>query len=882
MTTTHFNSLHREMATVRRSGWWVPSIAVVVLMAFVAAATWGTLRSNSRQSDLAIQARTDAVAVSIDDRLAAYEEVLYGVRNGFTVEADLDRALYHDLVTAARADDRMPGVQVIGAAHLVAADDIAERNAAVNAAVEEAGLAYPDFEVYPDTDREFALPIDYIEPQAGNERAFGLDFFSEPNRRAAALQTRDTGETAMTAPITLVQETGTQRAVLVMLALYRPGASTATIEDRRDAFEGVVYAAFRMGDLVRGALAEDDQAAITLVDVASSEVLYDDGEAEEVAQRDELDVRIAQFEVAGRDWRVVLDADVQVLSTVQRAFPYLTALAGLIVAGLMGALIVSMRSSRSRAVELAEEMSVELEALTESASEGIISVDEQGRIVAWNAGATHIFGAAAREMLGSEASDLVPACDRDGFRAAFHDALEGANPDAISRHYTITACREGGTEFPADVSLSRWTARDRSYLTGFVRDATKRIEAEEQLTDTTNMLLGVLGAATELSIIATDLDGAITVFNAGAEQMLGYDASEVLGGAVATHFHDPSEVAQRADELGVEPGFEVFIATARDGRSETRTWTYIRSDGSRLPVELTVAPRLGDNGQVIGFIGVGVDITQRLAARQQQQTLLDHERDVVAKLTELDRVKNEFVSTTSHELRTPLTSIIGYAELLAEDTTIARIGPQASMIETIEKNAQRLLSLVEDLLTHSKIESGALDMVRAPCDVARLIDSSREAILPSAAQRDIAVTTELSSLPAINADGALLERVMLNLLSNAVKFSRRGGTVEVRAWENQSDGGVTIEVRDHGIGIPSDEMEFLFSRFFRSRTAGRHAVQGSGLGLSIVANIVHRHGGKVNADSIEDVGTTITVDLPPGVPDSPEDAQRVTQEEVVV
>lgn len=534
--------------------------------------------------------------------------------------------------------------------------------------------------------------------------------------------------------------------------------------------------------------------------------------------------------------------------------------AGMVIAALVVLLAFLLRLARRRVIDVTTHMTGELQALTESADEAIVSIDDSGTIVAWNRSAETIFGASATEMVGQPASRLVPP-GTDGDQLA--RILSSVDSEEIPRHTGPTlaiARRADGTDVPVEVSLSQWSARGRRFLTGFVRDVTDRIEAERTLAETGSLLRSVLDAATGIAVIGTEVDGTISFVNSGAEHMLGYRIDDLVGHASPLVFHDAREIADRARKLGILPGFDVLATIPRRDRSETRTWTYVRADGTRFPVELTVTPRADRDGAPSGFIGVAVDVTERLAAIARQQDLLDQERDMVAKLTDLDRAKNDFVSSISHELRTPLTSIIGYAELLADDGASEMTERHLAMVDIVARNAQRLLLLVEDLLTVSRIDTGEIDIEMEPCDVARLLAALRASVEPIAHERDITVDYAVDHGSVVLADPAHLERVFMNLVSNAIKFSERGNSVEVVIRRAHDD--VEIHVIDHGIGIAADELDHLFERFFRSRTAERHAIQGTGLGLTIVSDIVRQHNGRVDVHSVEGEGTTMIVRLP--------------------
>ena len=179
------------------------------------------------------------------------------------------------------------------------------------------------------------------------------------------------------------------------------------------------------------------------------------------------------------------------------------------------------------------------------------------------------------------------------------------------------------------------------------------------------LLAGVLRAATEFSIIATDADGTITVFNEGAERMLGYGADEVVGRMTPELIHDPREVAARAAELGLNPSFEVFVALVRNGEAETREWTYVCKDGSRIPVSVTVTAIRDAAGEVTGFVGIARDITES----RRVQTELRTAEELFRRTFEGSAIGVALVAPDGRwlEVNPALCDLLGYtaAELLA-------------------------------------------------------------------------------------------------------------------------------------------------------------------------------------------------------------------------
>ena len=228
---------------------------------------------------------------------------------------------------------------------------------------------------------------------------------------------------------------------------------------------------------------------------------------------------------------------------------------------------------------------------------------------------------------------------------------------------------------------------------------------------------------------------------------------------------------------------------------------------------------------------------------------------------EARQAKTEFVATVSHELRTPMSSITGFIELLGEDTGRTLTEDQKWFVDAIRRNSDRLMGLADDLLTLSSLESGTFDHGEADVDLRQVVLTAESVLEPVIASRNLEVHFEVPSAPVmVRGDVQNFESVVSNLVSNALKFTEDGGWVRCRL--RLLADSARLEVSDNGLGIPENEQPELFTRFFRSSTAQEHAIQGSGLGLTIVDSIVQGYGGDITVVSEHQVGSTFTVTLP--------------------
>jgi signal transduction histidine kinase len=233
-----------------------------------------------------------------------------------------------------------------------------------------------------------------------------------------------------------------------------------------------------------------------------------------------------------------------------------------------------------------------------------------------------------------------------------------------------------------------------------------------------------------------------------------------------------------------------------------------------------------------------------------------------AKLRELSEMKEEFLALTTHDLRSPLTVISGVISFFTSGR-LGELSPeQKNMVAMMERNAQSLIELVNDLLDASKLESGTMRLDLSSIDLRSLVNELRETMEPLAREKGIALEDHIpANLPAIRADRTKLRRIVVNLLSNALKFTGKGGTVEIRAAP-EDEGLIRISISDTGVGIAREDVERLFDKYEQARSRATRGEKGTGLGLYITKQLVELHGGEIKVDSEIGKGSTFSFTLP--------------------
>jgi PAS domain S-box-containing protein len=404
--------------------------------------------------------------------------------------------------------------------------------------------------------------------------------------------------------------------------------------------------------------------------------------------------------------------------------------------------------------------------------------------------------------------------------------------------------------------------------------------------------LAAIVESSDDAIIGKTLDSIIRSWNAGAERVFGYNASEIVGKSVLTLI--PSELHGEENAI--------LARLAQGHRIDHFETTRLRKDGTRIDVSLSVSPIRNRSGEIIGATKIARDITEakrlqrleREATEQLQELALELEQQVeesqalqeeleqsneqlaealkdaesarvaaekARKLAEeANTAKSQFLATMSHELRTPLNAIAGYVELLE----IGLRGPLTELqrhdISRIRHSEETLLRLIEDVLNFAKLESGRLEYRYENVQLDMLLGTLESFVAPRLEQKGL--TYRLVSCGddvVARVDRAKVEQIALNLLSNAVKFTERGG-LEVRCEATEKE--IRISVKDSGPGIPADLIEEIFEPFVQGERSLTRRGEGTGLGLSISRQLARAMGGDIAVESTPGVGSTFTLILP--------------------
>ena len=498
---------------------------------------------------------------------------------------------------------------------------------------------WPDFSIKmlnPNFNEHYV--IQYIEPVERNRQAVGLDIASEKNRREAAASSLYSGEVRLTGPITLVQATGkSQQSFLILMPIYRGGSTPSTLDERLDKGFGWSYAPLIMEEVLAGLNYDPNKLHFELYDVTDLDdpVLFYSGGVHEGSSYEQLDTMV----VYGRNWRTSVAVSPEFIQDLHLVNPVVFLVFGLLMSFLLAAIVAAIRVNMARRQEVVE-YQARITALVENSADGIISKSLDGVIISWNKGAESIFGYTQEDAIGQSISKLLVP---EELQHEAESITSEVKKQKQSRSIETRRKTKFGGEVPVALTLSPILDIENNLIgvSISVRDISERKKAEAKIRELNsnlefqvkertaelqelNLVLNeVLSASSEVSIIATDPEGIIKLFNTGAERMLGYSAEEVVGKKTPVGFHLDSEVERHRSDIAEATGMhltndlEVLLFNALRDNYDPQEWTYVNKQGVTRPVSLVITPMQDSQGNIVGFLGIAMDISEQKRSQRE-------------------------------------------------------------------------------------------------------------------------------------------------------------------------------------------------------------------------------------------------------------------------
>jgi PAS domain S-box-containing protein len=493
-------------------------------------------------------------------------------------------------------------------------------------------------------------------------------------------------------------------------------------------------------------------------------------------------------------------------------------------------------TDRKRAVEALREREARLSAILENLPSLIMFVDKDYKILSYNntlrLGYIQMYG--IKIEIGLNLIDSISDEYQKTWKTRYDKAFNG-------KKFTIEdTININGEDHYFSTSFNPVTTASNETLGVLVisQDITEYYRLSLVARQTTN------------SILITDLERHIQWVNVGFTRLTGYTLKESIG-------KSPRELLQGSK---TDEGSKKYMMEMLDNGEgfSTRVYNY-KKDKTGFWNELRIDPMYDSSGKQIGFIGIQIDVTEKV----NQSIALKKAKESAE---EASRLKTAFLANMSHEIRTPLNGILGFAELLSNELKLTEHNEMYSYAESIHKSGRRLLNVINDILDISKIEANKMELSKNDCSLEEIIN--RELILFYPIAESKGLKLNFNTYPKdllVLADANRLSEVISNLVDNAIKFTENGSiTIDIGIDETQNRN--YFSVKDTGIGIKKDYLPYLFESFSQADNDYSRKFEGTGLGLSISKRLIELMNGSIKIDSKIDVGTKITVFLPASKP----------------
>ena len=523
-------------------------------------------------------------------------------------------------------------------------------------------------------------------------------------------------------------------------------------------------------------------------------------------------------------------------------------------------------AAREKNEETLRQSEERFRAVAQSAKDAIITTNDKGMILEWNKGAEKIFGFTEDEISGKEFSLILPGEYITSYETGVTGGSQSDADQIVGKTTELRGLHKNGKEFPIELSLAEWETSTGRFFTGIIRDITERRFSEDALQELNKKLIRAQRVA-HIGSWENYLPTNELTWSAEMYSIMGFSPDTPLNLGKTSCVFPPEEFErlQQAVTLAIDENVPYRM-----------DYKIVRTDGAIRYIHDEGEVIRDENGNAVRMFGTTQDITDRKHTELELIVAKEHAE-------ESDRLKSAFLANMSHEIRTPMNGILGFAGLLKEPRLTGE--EQQEYISIIEKSGTRMLSIINDIISISKVESGQMCLSIEPTNLNEQIDYIYTFFKPETEQKGLQLFFK-KSLPSdraiINTDREKVYAILTNLVKNAIKFSDKGiiefgytvvetrhaetGHAEIGHAEDKETRRalslLTFFVKDSGIGIPDNRQKAIFDRFVQADIGDKRAFQGAGLGLAISKAYVEMLGGKIWVESEEGKGSCFYFTLP--------------------
>ncbi|HYL06921.1 MAG TPA: PAS domain S-box protein [Candidatus Udaeobacter sp.] len=470
-------------------------------------------------------------------------------------------------------------------------------------------------------------------------------------------------------------------------------------------------------------------------------------------------------------------------------------------------------------------------------------------ITYWNDGAEHLYGWTRAEALGRHPAELLESrypmpLDEIERHLEQHGRWEGEITQRCKSGRTVTVRARWGLETDA-------AGRPQAILE-INSDVSRERRAIDDLSWSEKRFGLLVSAVVDYAIFMLSPDGRIVSWNEGAQRIKGYTQDEIIGKHFSI-FYPPEDVANG------KPG-RILKHAIEHGSSQDEGWR-LRKDGTRFWASVVVTALKDDNGALRGFAKVTRDITERRDAEERRNAERDREaaqlRAQADQLSELERMKTEFLNLASHELRGPVAVVRGYNWMMRDGLIGTEELPRVAKI--VEAQLVQINLLVEQMLEAARLEADRMGLNKSTFDLRDVVSDQVQSFRSVFDSHTIEIVQPEQPV-LVTADRIRITSVVANLIDNAIKYSPDADQIHLRVGQDQGD--AFVAVRDFGVGIAPEHRGLLFQRFRRLPTEQNVTIRGTGLGLFLCQEIARRHAGSIAVESNPGEGSEFTLKLP--------------------